>query len=578
MRFRRIFGTVFAAATLVVTGMVTAGPASAATINMAPGCGATITTAPGNTINITVNVGPCASDGLIVTGTGFTVNLQGHTVFGVDNVDGTRNATGGDQAGIRMNSATNVTIRNGTIHSFDSGVLIDGLAGSRQDTLSSLYIHDNINDGMGAPCDLGEGVTILDSNNNQVVNNRVNHNGPYGGVSIVENSDGNVVKSNPEINDNNLVGVGGGCGNTHQDEGIRIEGPGAQNNRAEANNIQRSLLAGIGLHGSLTSTTCTSTDTRRNSDNVFVNNYVRGSAGDAEADGIETLPNGDPGVAGGTCLAFRNTFTGNNVVANQGYGMYFGPTSTDNTINSNNVTSNGIDGIFLDGPNVHDVFTDIGPTDLTVVQPPGQPPFANGTDYRALAGSGSGNVTGKLVPIGAINVTQPIPFDSATSGCTASDFTAAGFQPGDVALIQRGFCGRAEKVNNAVAAGASAVVFFNEGSPGRTGLLTAGVSPVNIPVVGTTFAVGQTLYNLTLAGPVRVHVATNTTIVPTPVSSGAERNTLNANRGTGNGEHDGHDANPNCDANVWTANKFGTVNQACVKAGNGTGVVKTINP
>jgi len=558
-----------------VTGAVTAGPASAATINMAPACGATVTAATGDVVNITKNVGPCATDGLIVTGTGFTVNLQGHTVFGVDRVDGTRNATPGDQAGIHMKGATRVTVRNGTIHSFDSGVFIDGAPGSASsgDTVSSLYIHDNINDQLAPPCDLGDGVTITGSNNNQVLSNRVNHNGPYGGVSVVENSDGNVIKSNSEIDDNNVIGVGGGgCGNTQQDEGVRIEGPGAQNNRAEANNIERSLLSGIGLHGSLTGGGCTTTDPNRNSDNVFVNNYVRSTV----EEGMQTIPNGDPGVA--TCLAFRNTFTGNSFIANGNYGMYFGPTSTDNTVNNNVVTSNGIDGILLDGPNIQNRFTDIGPTDLTVVQPPGQTPFVAGTDYKALSGSGSGNVTAKLVPIGPINVTQPIPFDSATSGCSPADFTAAGFQPGNVALIQRGFCDRTQKVANAVAAGASAVVFFNEGSPGRTGLLTAGVNPVNIPVVGTTFAVGQKLYMLTQQGPVTVHVATNTTNIPTVVGSGAERNHLTANRGTGNGEHDGHDANPNCDANVWTANKFGTVNQACVKAGNGTGVVKTINP
>jgi len=54
---------------------------------------------------------------------------------------------------------------------------------------------------------------------------------------------------------------------------------------------------------------------------------------------------------------------------------------------------------------------------------------------------------------------------------------------------------------------------------------------------------------------------------------GATNNTLNANRGTANALHDGADYNPNCDNNQWTANIFGTVNQVCVKAGNGTGTI-----
>jgi len=61
---------------------------------------------------------------------------------------------------------------------------------------------------------------------------------------------------------------------------------------------------------------------------------------------------------------------------------------------------------------------------------------------------------------------------------------------------------------------------------------------------------------------------------PTPTRNGANNNTLTSNKGTGNSEHDGHDGNPNCDANVWSKNIFGTVNQACVKANGGSGMIK----
>jgi len=62
--------------------------------------------------------------------------------------------------------------------------------------------------------------------------------------------------------------------------------------------------------------------------------------------------------------------------------------------------------------------------------------------------------------------------------------------------------------------------------------------------------------------------------VPRQPRNGANNNTISSNRGTGNSEHDGHDGNPGCDANVWSKNIFGTVNQACVAANGGSGVVK----
>ena len=57
-----------------------------------------------------------------------------------------------------------------------------------------------------------------------------------------------------------------------------------------------------------------------------------------------------------------------------------------------------------------------------------------------------------------------------TRAARPSDF--AGFTAGNVALIQRGTCDFAVKADNAKAAGASAVIIFNEGQPGRTELFT----------------------------------------------------------------------------------------------------------
>jgi Zn-dependent M28 family amino/carboxypeptidase len=123
--------------------------------------------------------------------------------------------------------------------------------------------------------------------------------------------------------------------------------------------------------------------------------------------------------------------------------------------------------------------------------------FALGTDWGP--GQSQGDANGAIQPAGGI-ILPPTPTSSSTSGCTSGDF--GGFVAGRVALIQRGGCNFGVKVLNAQAAGASGVIIFNEGNPGRTSLLVGGLSdaagnPITptIPVAFTTFDVGQTLFN-----------------------------------------------------------------------------------
>lgn len=94
----------------------------------------------------------------------------------------------------------------------------------------------------------------------------------------------------------------------------------------------------------------------------------------------------------------------------------------------------------------------------------------------------------------------PTP-NMSTSGCEATDF--AGFPAAAIAIIQRGTCTFAVKVANAQAAGALAVVSFNEGQPGRTELFsgTVGGPGITIPVVATTFAAAEPLFTLASPSP-----------------------------------------------------------------------------
>jgi hypothetical protein len=82
--------------------------------------------------------------------------------------------------------------------------------------------------------------------------------------------------------------------------------------------------------------------------------------------------------------------------------------------------------------------------------------YAYGDEFVSLRYSGSGDVEARV---------QPVDVRSQTNGCESSDFD--GFERASVALIRRGGCFFFVKVGFAVSAGASAVIVFNDGSPGH---------------------------------------------------------------------------------------------------------------
>ena len=142
-----------------------------------------------------------------------------------------------------------------------------------------------------------------------------------------------------------------------------------------------------------------------------------------------------------------------------------------------------------------------------------------------FTGSGNGDVSTGVVPVD-INLTPP---RANTSGCDGAYTEAAvgapvvpdpagsddfaGFPAGSIALIQRGGCSFGLKAYNAMAGGASAMILFNQGSdPTREGLIVGTVvvpnastlGPVQIPVVGASFANGAALAQAGSTARVRV--------------------------------------------------------------------------
>jgi Zn-dependent M28 family amino/carboxypeptidase len=149
--------------------------------------------------------------------------------------------------------------------------------------------------------------------------------------------------------------------------------------------------------------------------------------------------------------------------------------------------------------------------------------YAEGLDaeYAVMDYSGAGDFTAPLALAGGITIPSP---GGSTSGCTAADF--AGFPAGAIALVQRGTCTFREKAANADAAGAVAVIVFNEGNDDpnddRLGVIAGTLDPpqMDIPVIGTSFAVGQELYNRVTGGQtVTVRVAVDATVVTTATAN-----------------------------------------------------------
>ncbi len=146
-----------------------------------------------------------------------------------------------------------------------------------------------------------------------------------------------------------------------------------------------------------------------------------------------------------------------------------------------------------------DFWLPVGPATMAQVLPL-QFDYIYDTEFRDVTLAAPGNVNALVLPVDL----QLFAGNNSTSGCEAADF--AGFVAGSIALIQRGSCSFYEKVANAEAAGAVAVILFNQGSNGgNQGLIpaTLATAPGNplttIPTVFATYPVGSFMLGTTVS-------------------------------------------------------------------------------
>ena len=141
--------------------------------------------------------------------------------------------------------------------------------------------------------------------------------------------------------------------------------------------------------------------------------------------------------------------------------------------------------------------------------------YSLGTDFLdGWTGSALGDVTANV---------SGVDFhfglgNTSSSGCEAADF--AGFPAGNIALMQRGTCFFATKVQNAEAAGAVGVLISNQGNTadsGRQDAFAGSLAPfiASIPVLGLSYPLGEAL---ALTSGLIIHMAvTEPDLQPVPI-------------------------------------------------------------
>lgn len=406
-RFNKLAGAL-AATGIVVGGLaLTAGTAAAA--HLSPPC--LVVTAD---TTLTGDVGPCAGNGIVIAADDVTLDLAGFKVLGdnremeqagilFDGVSGAtvRNGTvTGFDAGVSIESGSGNTV---------TGLTVQGNVNDMIEAIDPRSIVVNRQTGptpeqrvqiRRVTCDYGDGITTLDSSDNVITGNRVVENGPYSGISLVGDSNRNKVSAN-EVHDNDLLnngvvdaagrpvfvlderdaalngrhvpaGTAGAvrppsmCGATEigtpgmgrgrqvQSIGIRVEGPGADNNVVDANVVTKGGLAGISFHSYVLIPAAPNVPVgSSNTNNTVSRNSVSRTGEDTNtidrfADGIASLTSGPTGTV--TRPSDSNTVVRNRSFDNFRHGISLGRLTFGNTVDKNVVNDNGDSGVWVAGP------------------------------------------------------------------------------------------------------------------------------------------------------------------------------------------------------------------------------------
>ncbi|CAN5192883.1 hypothetical protein BH18ACT4_BH18ACT4_05060 [soil metagenome] len=310
---------------------------------------------------LTEDVGPCAGDGLVIVANNVTLDLAGYQVFGTDDQ--------GNSAGILLQNVRGVRVTLGTVREFDAGIVV---ARGRNNTIQYMTVHDNHSEQFVAESPeqalLGDGIVVVSSSYNRINRNLVRDNGPFSGITVLTETDGdgvsgplptgnlisnNVVTHNavPDVCPSSGEFFGGPCtpGEAvfNENVGIRVEGPGATFTTIARNTVTASGRDGVSVLNTVFGDTPPGDFSPPNTDTSITANNVSGNGvavvitdpevGQLGGDGIfnrcypGSLPQGCP---------TRTTIRGNTVNDNPAHGINLGPTD-NNTVIGNTALRNG---------------------------------------------------------------------------------------------------------------------------------------------------------------------------------------------------------------------------------------------
>lgn len=215
--------------------------------------------------------GPCTDDGLIMSSNA-TLDLNGQKILGATAESQPTPANPNvDDAGILFNGVTGATVTDSTatsasgscvstnqVSGFDAGIAIIGGSGNRVEKV-------NVVANVGTDADYGEGIHVRNSSTNTLFCNNLEENGSFGAITLIDNSDGNVV-------DKNIVAAN----SVLLDFGIRLEASTATAPCPDSNVISNNTLGGNTVDGItiLNGKACDSTG------NTLFRNTITGHARD----------------------------------------------------------------------------------------------------------------------------------------------------------------------------------------------------------------------------------------------------------------------------------------------------------
>jgi len=231
-------GVASVAGMMIGVGLVAVAPVDAAHVGVVLECGTIITE---DTV-LGADIGPCGDlvsepghtpggHGLVIGADGVTLDLNGHTIFGLGGSVVLHQA-----AGVKVDGHSGVTILGGTVRDFFHGVQVINGA---HNTVFDIRSIDNTT---------GNGIVLQNVRDSRVVGNTVVNSGGFGGISGFDGRRPEQLDDLPSGNNTIADNVVDQADNRASTTGISLEN--GSGHRVVNNTVTRSSGDGIALHGS----------------------------------------------------------------------------------------------------------------------------------------------------------------------------------------------------------------------------------------------------------------------------------------------------------------------------------------